>query len=50
VPTASRTDFHPPVNGTTWGIGSGPKKTDAMDAAAEKAVNYGDETGAFERL
>ena len=46
----NRIDFHSSVDGTTWGKGSGPTKTAAMDAAAKQAVDHGDKTGAFERL
>jgi dsRNA-specific ribonuclease len=50
ISPASRIYFHPLVDGTTWGKGSGSTKTVAMDAAAKQAVDYGDRTGAFERL
>lgn len=38
------------VNGTTWGVGAGRSMAAAMDAAARKALDYGDRTGAFEKL
>lgn len=38
------------VNGTTWGVGAGRSMSSAMDAAARKALDYGDRTGAFEKL
>ena len=39
-----------PVKGTTWGEGTGRSVAAAMDAAARRALEYGERTGAFERL
>ncbi|KAM6504049.1 hypothetical protein JOM56_000992 [Amanita muscaria] len=38
------------INGTMFGRGSGSSKAAAMEEAARNAVDFGDSTGAFQRL